>query len=87
MLSIVFLFVAVASCVPIFAVALPAGDASAKPHPLGGAGITCDNWQVVSNTADLEASCENDGGTFVQTRISISQCAGNQNGVIACQAK
>lgn len=67
---------------------------SASATALGGkvalqrrnsAGLTCDNWGIVPNTATLSAQCEQENGSFKGTTIPISNCVGNDNGNLACQ--
>ncbi|KAJ7230822.1 hypothetical protein C8J57DRAFT_1090936 [Mycena rebaudengoi] len=62
-------------------------DVSSKlnpPHPLS-AGITCTNFQIVPNTADISAFCADAGGTLRSTRITLGNCIGNQDGNLGCQ--
>ncbi|KAJ7236511.1 hypothetical protein C8J57DRAFT_1376595 [Mycena rebaudengoi] len=63
-------------------------DVSSKlipPHPLS-AGITCTNFQIVPNTADIAAFCADAGGTLRSTRITLGNCIGNQDGNLGCGA-
>ena len=54
-----------------------------KPIPLS-AGLTCDNWAIVPDNAELAASCKQEDGIFVQSEIQISRCTANINGQIVC---
>jgi hypothetical protein len=65
------------------------GDVSAKaisPHPLTGAAITCTDFQIVPNTADIRALCQDNGGVLRSTQISLGNCMGNQDGNLGCQS-
>lgn len=69
------------------ALSVPSQEEIAKPDAHVSAGYTCDNWSIVSDTADLAADCQDDGGYYYDyTRISISDCMGNQNGHLGCQS-
>ncbi|KAJ6532517.1 hypothetical protein B0H19DRAFT_965858, partial [Mycena capillaripes] len=50
------------------------------------AGISCNTWQIIPNTADVAASCADVGGARHDARISLGQCLGNANGVLHCQS-
>ncbi|KAI0342798.1 hypothetical protein BDW22DRAFT_1357325 [Trametopsis cervina] len=61
--------------------------AEASSGPDDRAGVTCNNWSIVPNTADLSAACEDVGGNYHSTRISIGACVVNNNGQLSCSAK
>lgn len=49
---------------------------------------SCFDWSIVPNSANVAATClEQDGITQLNSVIELSQCTGNQNGAIGCQAK
>ncbi|KAJ6480439.1 hypothetical protein C8R45DRAFT_1076476 [Mycena sanguinolenta] len=63
-----------------------ATGAVVPPTPLAGAGITCNNWQIVPNTADVAASCADPSGARHDARISLGQCVANNNGALGCRS-
>ncbi|KAJ7058672.1 hypothetical protein C8F01DRAFT_1302548, partial [Mycena amicta] len=50
------------------------------------AGATCRNFQIVPNTADITADCSNRNGAVQQSRLTLSNCLGNTNGVLSCSS-
>ncbi|KAF7324048.1 hypothetical protein MKEN_00627200 [Mycena kentingensis (nom. inval.)] len=62
-----------------------AGTDAIEPIPLDGAGRTCINWQIVPNTADVSALCQNTQGTFISTILSLSNCLANDLGNLHCR--
>ncbi|KAF8184443.1 hypothetical protein BJ912DRAFT_1032377 [Pholiota molesta] len=56
------------------------------PKPESNAAATCFNWAIIPNTASLSAICFTTSGDQRNTNIALSQCVGNQNGHIGCQA-
>ncbi|KAF9485454.1 hypothetical protein BDN70DRAFT_871102 [Pholiota conissans] len=60
--------------------------AANTPQPDSNAAASCFDWSIVPNTANVAATClENDSLTQHNSVIELSQCTGNQNGVIGCQ--
>jgi hypothetical protein len=55
------------------------------PKPFTGAGITCGDWQIVPNTADVIARCADAGRTVRDAKISLGQCMANDNGALHCR--
>ncbi|KAJ6551072.1 hypothetical protein B0H10DRAFT_2202202 [Mycena sp. CBHHK59/15] len=51
------------------------------------AGLTCDAWAIVPNTADITANCRDPRGTVHGARISTSTCVANDDGNPSCRAK
>ncbi|KAJ6613941.1 hypothetical protein B0H10DRAFT_1804474 [Mycena sp. CBHHK59/15] len=49
------------------------------------AGISCNAWAIVPNTADVTANCQDTSGTFHGARISISTCVVNEDGNLSCR--
>ncbi|KAJ7260756.1 hypothetical protein C8J57DRAFT_1072298, partial [Mycena rebaudengoi] len=50
------------------------------------AAITCTDFQIVPNTADIRALCQDNGGVLRSTQISLGNCMGNQDGNLGCQS-
>ncbi|KAJ7058696.1 hypothetical protein C8F01DRAFT_949077, partial [Mycena amicta] len=50
------------------------------------AGFTCVDWQIVPNTADVTAFCQNRAGQGENSRISLGTCMANDNGVLDCRS-
>ncbi|TFK70815.1 hypothetical protein BDN72DRAFT_896149 [Pluteus cervinus] len=51
---------------------------------LAGAGVSCTNWIIVPNTADVAADCRTADGGFQHTQIALSKCLGNGDGNPGC---
>ncbi|PSR81014.1 hypothetical protein PHLCEN_2v6545 [Hermanssonia centrifuga] len=49
-----------------------------------GAGGTCTDWSIVSDTANLQAVCTKENGSLEITVIEISSCVRNTNGQLNC---
>nr|BAL02915.1 hypothetical protein [Pholiota nameko] len=49
------------------------------------AAASCTDWSIIPNTATIAAVCRDSNGGSHNTNIPLSDCTGNQNGVIACQ--
>ncbi|KAJ6620172.1 hypothetical protein B0H10DRAFT_2216217 [Mycena sp. CBHHK59/15] len=50
------------------------------------AGLTCDAWAIVPNTADITANCRDPRGTVHGAWISTSTCVANDDGNPSCRA-
>ncbi|KAF7342480.1 CVNH domain-containing protein [Mycena venus] len=66
------------------ALASPTG-ARIPPRPDTGAGITCGDWQIVPNTADVTAVCADNVGNLHDTKISLGVCMANDDGALHCR--
>ncbi|KAJ7058677.1 hypothetical protein C8F01DRAFT_1302559 [Mycena amicta] len=49
-----------------------------------GAGSSCTDWEIVPNTADVTALCDDNKGIEQATRLSLGKCFQNTNGVLSC---
>ena len=71
----------------LFSVALAVSPTSTPLIPNGGAGSSCHNFAIVANTADISAQCRDVEGNDKGTRLTLSNCLGNQDGQLGCQKK